>query len=160
MENLKNIQPVEDFNWDAFEQGETYTEVSKDDLVKTYDETLNTVKDKEVVMGTVTSMNKREVVVNIGFKSDGVVPMSEFRYNPDLKIGDEVEVYIESQEDKKGQLILSHKKARARNLLTAFCALVPTANKIHTIPIKVLTLDFLKNPLLIDLSLTIRKLTK
>ena len=69
--------------------------------VKTYDETLNTVKDKEVVMGTVTSMNKREVVVNIGFKSDGVVPMSEFRYNPDLKIGDEVEVYIESQEDKK-----------------------------------------------------------
>ena len=113
MENLKNIQPVEDFNWDAFEQGETYTEVSKDDLVKTYDETLNTVKDKEVVMGTVTSMNKREVVVNIGFKSDGVVPMSEFRYNPDLKIGDEVEVYIESQEDKKGQLILSHKKARA-----------------------------------------------
>ena len=110
MENLKNIQPVEDFNWDAFEQGETYTEVSKDDLVKTYDETLNTVKDKEVVMGTVTSMNKREVVVNIGFKSDGVVPMSEFRYNPDLKIGDEVEVYIESQEDKKGQLI---KKARA-----------------------------------------------
>ena len=113
MENLKNIQPVEDFNWDAFEQGETYTEVSKEDLVKTYDETLNTVKDKEVVMGTVTSMNKREVVVNIGFKSDGVVPMSEFRYNPDLKIGDEVEVYIESQEDKKGQLILSHKKARA-----------------------------------------------
>ena len=113
MDNLKNIQAVEDFNWDAFEQGGTYTEVSKDDLVKTYDETLNTVKDKEVVMGTVTSMNKREVVVNIGFKSDGVVPMSEFRYNPDLKIGDEVEVYIESQEDKKGQLILSHKKARA-----------------------------------------------
>ena len=117
MENLKNIQPVEDFNWDAFEQGETYTEVSKDDLVKTYDETLNTVKDKEVVMGTVTSMNKREVVVNIGFKSDGVVPMSEFRYNPDLKIGDEVEVYIESQEDKKGQMILSHKKARANEAL-------------------------------------------
>ena len=113
MENLKNIQPVEDFNWDAFEQGETYTEVSKDDLVKTYDETLNTVKDKEVVMGTVTAMNKREVVVNIGFKSDGVVSMAEFRYNPDLKIGDEVEVYIENQEDKKGQLILSHKKARA-----------------------------------------------
>ena len=110
MENLKNIQPVEDFNWDAFEQGETYTEVSKDDLVKTYDETLNTVKDKEVVMGTVTSMNKREVVVNIGFKSDGVVPMSEFRYNPDLKIGDEVEVYLESQEDKKGQLILYRRK--------------------------------------------------
>src|SRR5574344_1007129 len=113
MENLKNIQPVEDFNWDAFEKGDSYGEVSKDDLVKTYDETLNTVKDKEVVMGTVTSLNKREVVVNIGFKSDGVVSMAEFRYNPELKVGDEVEVYIESQEDKKGQLILSHKKARA-----------------------------------------------
>ncbi len=113
MENLKNIQPNDDFNWDAYEQGESYGEVSKDDLVKTYDETLNKVNDKEVVMGKVTSMNKREVVVNIGFKSDGVVPMSEFRYNPELAIGDEVEVYIESQEDKKGQLILSHKKARA-----------------------------------------------
>ena len=113
MENLKNIQPVEDFNWDSYENGDSYGEKSKEELVKTYDETLNTVKDKEVVMGTVTAMNKREVVVNIGFKSDGVVPMSEFRYNPDLKVGDEVEVYIESQEDKKGQLILSHKKARA-----------------------------------------------
>ena len=113
MENLKNIQPVEDFNWDSYEMGESYGDASKDDLVKTYDETLNTVKDKEVVMGTVTAMNKREVVVNIGFKSDGVVSMAEFRYNPDLKIGDEVEVYIENQEDKKGQLILSHKKARA-----------------------------------------------
>ena len=113
MENLKNIQPIEDFDWDALEKGESYSEASKDDLVKTYDNTLNTVKDKEVVMGTVTAMNKREVVVNIGFKSDGVVPMSEFRYNPDLKVGDQVEVYIENQEDKKGQLILSHKKARA-----------------------------------------------
>ena len=113
MENLKNIQPIADFDWDALEQGESYGQVSKDDLVKTYDNTLNTVKDKDVVMGTVTAMNKREVVVNIGFKSDGVVPMSEFRYNPELKVGDEVEVYIENQEDKKGQLILSHKKARA-----------------------------------------------
>ncbi|MDR1343738.1 MAG: 30S ribosomal protein S1 [Tannerellaceae bacterium] len=113
MEKLKNIQPVEDFNWDSYELGDSYDEVSKEELVKTYDETLNTVKDKEVVAGIVTAMNKREVVVNIGFKSDGVVPMSEFRYNPDIKIGDEVEVYIESQEDKKGQLILSHKKARA-----------------------------------------------
>ena len=113
MENLKNIQPIENFDWDALEKGESYGDVSKADLEKTYDETLNTVKEKEVVMGTVTAMNKREVVVNIGFKSDGVVPMSEFRYNPDLKVGDQVEVYIESQEDKKGQLILSHKKARA-----------------------------------------------
>jgi len=113
MENLKNIVPVEDFNWDSFEKGETYNEETKDDLVKTYDDTLNTMKDKEVVIGTVTAMNKREVVVNIGFKSDGVVPMSEFRYNTDLTIGDQVEVFIENQEDKKGQLILSHKKARA-----------------------------------------------
>ena len=112
MENLKDIIPVEDFNWDSFEKGDTYNEQTKDDLVKTYNETLNTMKDKEVVMGTVTALNKREVVVNIGFKSDGIVPMSEFRYNPDLKIGDEVEVFIENQEDKKGQLILSHKKAR------------------------------------------------
>ncbi|MDR2921666.1 MAG: 30S ribosomal protein S1 [Tannerella sp.] len=113
MENLKNISPVEDFNWDSYEKGETFSETSKEELVKTYDDTLNTMKDKDVVMGTVTALNKREVVVNIGFKSDGVVPMSEFRYNPELKIGDEVEVFIENQEDKKGQLILSHKKARA-----------------------------------------------
>jgi small subunit ribosomal protein S1 len=113
MENLKDIVPVEEFNWDSYEKGETYSEQAKEDLVKTYDDTLNTMKDKEVVIGTVTALNKREVVVNIGFKSDGVVPMSEFRYNPDLKIGDEVEVFIENQEDKKGQLILSHKKARA-----------------------------------------------
>ncbi|GHT38037.1 30S ribosomal protein S1 [Bacteroidia bacterium] len=104
---------MDDFNWESYEKGETYGDVSKEDLTKTYDETLSTVKDNEVVMGTVSSMNKREVVVNIGFKSDGVVPMSEFRYNTELKVGDQVEVYIESQEDKKGQLLLSHKKACA-----------------------------------------------
>ena len=70
-------------------------------MVNTYDQSLNTVKDKEVIEGTVISMNKREVVVNIGYKSDGVISMNEFRYNPDLKVGDTVEVYIESQEDKK-----------------------------------------------------------
>ena len=114
MENLKRIVPNEDFNWESYEKGDNLTEnISREELTKTYDETLNTVKDKDVVMGTVTAMNKREVVVNIGFKSDGVVPMSEFRYDPDLKVGDQVEVYIENQEDKKGQLILSHKKARA-----------------------------------------------
>jgi small subunit ribosomal protein S1 len=114
MENFKSIVPNEDFNWDSYEKGENPTEEkSIEELTKTYDETLNTVKDKEVVMGIVTAMNKREVVVNIGFKSDGVVPMSEFRYDPSLKVGDQVEVYIENQEDKKGQLILSHKKARA-----------------------------------------------
>jgi small subunit ribosomal protein S1 len=113
IENLKNVQPVADFDWDAYEKGDSYTNKSKEELVETYDQSLNKVNDKEVVMGKVTAMNKREVVVNIGYKSDGVVSMNEFRYNPDLKIGDEVEVYIESQEDKKGQLILSHKKARA-----------------------------------------------
>ncbi|MDR0698738.1 MAG: 30S ribosomal protein S1 [Tannerella sp.] len=114
MEKFKNIVPDEDFNWDSYEKGETFVEDKNvEELTKTYDETLNTVKDKEVVGGTVTAMNKREVVVNIGYKSDGVVPMSEFRYDPDLKVGDQVEVYIENQEDKKGQLILSHKKARA-----------------------------------------------
>ena len=113
MENLKNIVPDENFNWDSYEKGDSTPNVNRDELVKTYDETLGAMKDKEVVMGTVTAMNKREVVVNIGYKSDGVVPMSEFRYNPDLKVGDEVEVYVENQEDKKGQLILSHKKARS-----------------------------------------------
>ncbi|HML65904.1 MULTISPECIES: 30S ribosomal protein S1 [Dysgonomonas] len=113
MDNLKNVQPVADFDWDSYEKGDSYTGKSKEELVETYDQSLNKVNDKEVVMGKVTAMNKREVVVNIGYKSDGIVSMNEFRYNPDLKIGDEVEVYIESQEDKKGQLILSHKKARA-----------------------------------------------
>ena len=113
MENLKNIAPIEDFNWEAYESGDSLTNVSKEDLEKAYDSTLNKVNDREVVDGSVIAMNKREVVVNIGYKSDGIIPLSEFRYNPDLKIGDTVEVYIENQEDKKGQLILSHKKARA-----------------------------------------------
>ena len=113
MENLKNIAPIEDFNWDAYENGDAVSNVSKEDLEKAYDSTLNKVNDREVVDGTVIAMNKREVVVNIGYKSDGIIPLSEFRYNPDLKVGDTVEVYIENQEDKKGQLILSHKKARA-----------------------------------------------
>ena len=113
MENLKNIAPIEDFNWEAYESGDATTNVSKEDLEKAYDSTLNKVNDREVVDGTVIAMNKPEVVVNIGYKSDGIIPLSEFRYNPDLKVGDTVEVYIENQEDKKGQLILSHKKARA-----------------------------------------------
>ena len=110
---VKPTGPVTDFDWDSYEKGDVMTGKSKDELEKIYDDTLNAIKDKEVVEGTVTSINKREVVVNVGFKSDGVVSMSEFRYNPELKVGDKVEVYIESQEDKKGQLILSHKQARA-----------------------------------------------
>ncbi len=113
MENLKNVHPIEDFNWEDYENGSAATSVSKEDQEKAYDSTLNKVNDREVVDGTVIAMNKREVVVNIGYKSDGIIPLSEFRYNPELKVGDTVEVYIENQEDKKGQLILSHKKARA-----------------------------------------------
>lgn len=104
---------IEDFDWDAFEKGETLGGKSREELTKTYDESLNTVKDKEVIEGTIIAINKREVVVNIGYKSDGIIPINEFRYNPDIKIGDTVEVFIENQEDKKGQLILSHRKARA-----------------------------------------------
>ena len=113
MENLKNVAPIEDFNWEAYENGDAVSNVSREDLEKAYDNTLNKVNDREVVDGTVIAMNKREVVVNIGYKSDGIIPLSEFRYNPDLKVGDTVEVYIENQEDKKGQLVLSHRKARA-----------------------------------------------
>ena len=113
MENLKNVHPIEDFNWEDYENGSAATSVSKEDQEKAYDSTLNKVNDREVVDGTVIAMNKREVVVNIGYKSDGIIPLSEFRYNPELKVGETVEVYIENQEDKKGQLILSHKKARA-----------------------------------------------
>ena len=112
MTELKN-SPVEDFDWDAYENGETAGEKSREELTKTYDESLNTVKDKDVIEGTIIALNKREAVVNIGYKSDGIIPMNEFRYNPDIKVGDVVEVFIENQEDKKGQLILSHRKARA-----------------------------------------------
>ena len=107
------LQPIADFNWEAYEKGETFGEKSREELEQAYDNSINTVKDKDVTEGTVISMNKREVVVNIGYKSDGIISMNEFRYNPDLKIGDKVEVFVENQEDKKGQLLLSHKKARA-----------------------------------------------
>ena len=113
MADLKNVAPLEDFDWEAYEQGDSNSGVSREAQTEAYEGSLNKVSDHDVVDGTVISMNKREVVVNIGFKSDGIIPMSEFRYNPDLKVGDTVEVYIENQEDKKGQLILSHKKARA-----------------------------------------------
>lgn len=105
----------EDFDWAALESEDEGFAGQKagNDFEKMYDNTLNTVQEKEVVEGTVISMNKREVVVDIGYKSDGIVSLNEFRYNPDLKVGDTVEVYIESLEDKKGQMILSHKKARA-----------------------------------------------
>ncbi|WP_163717924.1 30S ribosomal protein S1 [Mangrovibacterium lignilyticum] len=130
VENTENLEPKEelapvaevatatastdDFDWDALESEDTgFAGKRQNDLEKFYDSTLNTVQEKEVLEGTVISMNKREVVVDIGYKSDGIVSLNEFRYNPDLKVGDSVEVYIESLEDKKGQMILSHKKARA-----------------------------------------------
>ncbi len=105
--------PIEDFDWDAYEKGDAVGAKTREELTKTYDESLNTIKDKDVIEGTIIALNKREAVVNIGYKSDGIIPMSEFRYNPEIKVGDKVEVFIENQEDKKGQLILSHKKARA-----------------------------------------------
>ena len=110
-EELKN-SPIADFDWDAFEMGDTQSNKSREELAKAYDESLGSFRDKEVTEGTVISINKREVVVNVGAKSDGIIPYNEFRYNPDLKVGDTVEVYVENQEDKKGQLILSHRKAR------------------------------------------------
>ncbi len=113
MENIKNIAPLSDFDWNAFENGVAESAQSQEELEKAYDQTLGRVNENEVVEGTVISINKREVVVNIGYKSDGIIPVNEFRYNPELQVGDTVEVYIENQEDKKGQLVLSHKKARA-----------------------------------------------
>ena len=110
-ELTKNVQPLQDFDWEQFENGTT-ANVSKEELDKAYNETLNKVSEHQVVDGKVISVDKKEVVVNIGYKSDGIIPASEFRYNPDLKPGDIVEVYVENAEDKKGQLVLSHKKAR------------------------------------------------
>ena len=113
MENLKNIAPLAEFDWDAYENGAVQAASSQEEQEKAYDQTLGRVNENEVVEGTVIAVGKREVVVNIGYKSDGIIPVNEFRYNPDLKPGDVVEVYIENQEDKRGQLVLSHRKARA-----------------------------------------------
>lgn len=104
----------DEFDWSSLEVGlDAYSENERDKLSNLYNDTLNTVSEKEVLTGTVISLNKREVVVDIGYKSDGIVSVNEFRYNPDLKVGDKVDVFIESLEDKKGQMILSHKQARA-----------------------------------------------
>ena len=111
MSDLKNVQPLADFNWDEFENGGSSAS-NKQELEQAYNETLNKVSEHQVIEGTVISADKKEVIVNIGYKSDGIIPASEFRYNPDLKVGDKVEVYVENQEDRKGQLVLSHKRAR------------------------------------------------
>ena len=107
----KDIKPLEGFDWEAFEN-DGVSAADKAAQKAAYEGTLNNVNDNEVVEGTVTALNDREVVVNIGYKSEGVIARSEFRYAPDLKVGDTVEVYIENQEDKRGQLVLSHKRAR------------------------------------------------
>ena len=104
---------LDNFNWDAIEKkGSKYSKEETAKLQDMYTQTFKSIDEQAVIMGTVVSFNSREVVVNIGFKSDGVISASELRYNPDLKIGDEIEVYVESQEDSSGQLLLSHKKAR------------------------------------------------
>ena len=113
MENLKNVAPLADFDWEAFETGNVAGEKSREELTAAYENTLGRVSENEVVDGTVKAINKREVVVNIGYKSDGIINASEFRYNPELAVGDTVEVFVESLEGVKGQLILSHNKARA-----------------------------------------------
>ena len=112
MEENKTVVTNENFDWNAFENDLGVYSQPKEEIAAAYDKTLSNVAVGEVVEGTVMSIGKREVVVNIGYKSEGVIPVSEFRYNPDLKVGDKIEVYVESAEDKNGQLALSHKKAR------------------------------------------------
>ncbi|MEZ4756607.1 MAG: 30S ribosomal protein S1 [Flavobacteriales bacterium] len=109
-------EPPADFDWGAIEDDKkAITADDRAKMEKAYEDTLSSISEKEVLMGTVVGMNKKEVVINIGYKSEGVVPVSEFRYKPDLKVGDQVEVYIEKQEDKSGQMVVSHKTARVHN---------------------------------------------
>jgi len=113
-EDEQEVKKPGEFDWDSYENSiESYSDIQRADLEEIYNNTLSTVTEKEVHQGKVIALSKREVVVDIGYKSDGIVSLNEFRYNPDLKVGDTVDVYIESLEDKKGQMILSHKKARA-----------------------------------------------
>lgn len=117
VENNKVVfaEPPADFDWEALESDKPAASAERDKVEKAYEDTLSSISEKEVLMGTVVGMNKKEAVINIGYKSEGVVPLSEFRYKPDLAIGDQVEVYIEKQEDKSGQMIISHKTARVHN---------------------------------------------
>jgi small subunit ribosomal protein S1 len=109
----EKVASPDDFDWDAFEQDkDIYSKDEREKLASTYEKTLKSINDKEVVTGTVMAINNREVVVNIGFKSDGVISRNELRYKEDLKVGDQIDVYIENQEDVNGQLLLSHRKAR------------------------------------------------
>ncbi|MCB9334689.1 MAG: 30S ribosomal protein S1 [Flavobacteriales bacterium] len=109
-----DIKPLADFDWDRIGKYEdSYSAAEKKEMQAQYDETLKSIAEQEVLMGKVVAKTPREVVVNIGYKSEGVISISEFRYNPELKPGDEVEVFVVNPEDKNGQLLLSHSKARA-----------------------------------------------
>ena len=110
--DYKNVQPLADFDWSAIDKKEEVNNEQTQKMAAQYEQTFNAFTEQEVIEGTIVSLNEREAVVNIGFKSDGVIPSSELRYNPDFKAGDKIEVYVESQEDSNGQLLLSHKKAR------------------------------------------------
>ncbi len=110
--DYKNVQPLADFDWDAIDNKKEVTNEQSQKMIEQYEQTFNAFTEQEVIEGTIVSITDREAVVNIGFKSDGVIPASELRYNPDFKAGDKIEVYVESQEDANGQLLLSHKKAR------------------------------------------------
>jgi len=111
-ETEKTPEPPE-FDWElSSKKHESYSKAERERLEDIYGKTLSSINEHEVILGTVVAISSREVVVNIGFKSDGVIPLNEVRYNPNLKIGDEIEVYVESQEDTTGQLMLSHRKAR------------------------------------------------
>ncbi|MFA5540937.1 MAG: 30S ribosomal protein S1 [Bacteroidales bacterium] len=113
MRDTKDIQPLADFDWSSIgKKADNYSEQEKEQLSNAYESTFSQLVEQQVIEGIIVAKNNRELVVNIGFKSDGVIPVSEIRYNPEFKIGDKIEVYVESQEDAGGQLILSHKKAR------------------------------------------------
>ncbi|MBR5831149.1 MAG: S1 RNA-binding domain-containing protein, partial [Bacteroidales bacterium] len=113
MMDLKNIKPLEDFDWNSIgKKANVYSEAEQSKLDEAYAKTFNQITEQDIIEGTIVSISDREVVVNIGFKSDGIIPASELKYNPELRAGDKIEVYVESQEDSNGQLLLSHKKAR------------------------------------------------
>ncbi|MCF0212723.1 MAG: S1 RNA-binding domain-containing protein, partial [Bacteroidales bacterium] len=111
--DYKNVQPLADFDWSAIDnKTEKTNQAAIDQQSAAYDQTFNQLTEQEIIKGVIVSISDREAVVNIGFKSDGVIPSSELRYNPEFKAGDEIEVYVESKEDSNGQILLSHKKAR------------------------------------------------
>ena len=111
---VTDIAHAEDevFDWDKLANSDNYSDEERSELKNTYSLTLPKVEDKQVIDGTVVTITEREVIVDINFKSDGVISSSEFKYNEELAVGDSVEVLVEKQEDKNGQLILSHRRAR------------------------------------------------